>query len=97
MARWPTVENGTVRVATPLASGGPTPSTVTVFPPAPDLRSEKVTVPVGGPPWPCTVAVKVTGWLSAEGLADERRAVEVAAWVSEDPSTVSTSRAELGL
>jgi hypothetical protein len=42
------------------------------------LPSKNVTVPVGTPPAPETVAVKVTAWSNADGLADEARVVVVA-------------------
>ena len=37
--------------------------------------SVNVTVPVGVPLAPATVAVKVTGWPKVEGLSDETRVV----------------------
>src|SRR6266404_918237 len=45
--------------------------------------SEKVTTPVGLPvPLPNTVAVKVTLWFNADGLAEDTTAVVVPAWVT---------------
>ena len=40
--------------------------------------SLNVTVPVGTPPLDVTAAVKVTGWLNTEGLAEELTVVVVA-------------------
>ncbi len=72
MTGWlPTARLEVAKVATPLALSVPVPSVV-----APSL---KVTVPVGVPPAPVTVAVKVTDWPKVEGLADEPSAVVVSA------------------
>ena len=59
------------RVATPLAFKAPVPSVV-----APDRN---VTVPVGMPPVPVTVAVKVTGVPAIEGVRLLASAVDVTA------------------
>ena len=53
----------------------PLPSRVEV--PSVDEPSLNVTVPVGTPPLEVTLAVKVTGWLNTEGLAEEARVVVV--------------------
>ena len=43
------------------------------------LPSLKVAVPVGVPPEPVTVAVKVTDWPHTDGLSEEMTVVEVSA------------------
>ena len=53
----------------------PAPSKVEV--PNVEAPSLNVTVPVGTPPLEVTVAVKVTGWLKTEGLAEELTVVVV--------------------
>jgi hypothetical protein len=60
-----------VNTACPDAFSVPVP--MLVFP------SKNVTVPVGTPPGPETVAVKVAACPNADGLADEARVVVVAA------------------
>jgi hypothetical protein len=50
----------------------------------------KVTVPVGDPPDPLTVAVKVMDWPKALGLAEELSAVVEEVWL-----TVCVSAAEV--
>jgi hypothetical protein len=44
--------------------------------------SLKVTVPVGGPPEPLTVTVKVTDWPKALGLTEELSEVVEDAWLT---------------
>ena len=57
------------KVAWPVPSSVDVPSVV-----EPSLN---VTVPVGTPPLDVTAAVKVTGWLNTEGLAEELTVVVV--------------------
>ena len=76
-----------VMVCVPTASvevekeAWPAPSTVTL-----EARtvapSVKVTVPVGTPPVPATVAVNVTDWPDVDGFGDEVRVVVVAPWAT---------------
>lgn len=66
----PTASVEVVKVAWPVPSRFEVPSVVEPF--------LNVTVPVGMPPLEVTVAVKVTGWLKTEGLAEELTVVVVA-------------------
>src|SRR5437762_1842901 len=70
MAWLPTNSAAVVKDAVPLRNSA-VPSGV---PP-----SVKVTVPVGVPAPPLTVAVNVTAWPDSDGFSDEARAVDVAA------------------
>ena len=70
MIEWePKARADVENVATPPLSV-PVPSVV--------APSRNVTMPVGVPPVPVTVAVKVTDWLTVEGLTDEVSAVVLA-------------------
>jgi len=78
-----------VNTACPDASSVPVP--MLVFP------SKNVTVPVGTPPAPETVAVKVTACPNADGFADEARVVVLAArfTVSVNVPDVLVAKVEL--
>src|SRR5438105_2699467 len=63
-----------------LAALHPVPAGLSVAVPKlvpPGTPSKKVTVPVGCPPAPHTVAVNVTAWPNCEGLADDVTVVVV--------------------
>ncbi len=74
----PTVSVDVMNMACPLLSSEAVPRVV--------APSVKVTVPVGVPPLPFTVAAKVTGWPNVLGFGVEANVViavvEVTFWVS---------------
>ena len=70
----PTASVEVVKVATPLLS--------VTLPPSEVLPSVKVTVPVGVPPGPDTVAVNVTGCPNVLEGDDEVSAVVDVAWLT---------------
>ena len=84
----PALENEVVRLALPLLS-----ETATGAPPS----ILKLTVPVGvpGPPFPATVAMKVTLAPTTDGLPLELREVEVLAGLIVSDSGVAVLEAKL--